>query len=45
MRELGIEANGTHANLKIVEIPADVAWQIDDYDGLEWVAEQHRIWN
>jgi hypothetical protein len=23
----------------IVEIPADVAWQIEEYDGAEWVAE------
>jgi len=31
--------------LKIVEIPDDVKWQIDEYDGLEWVAEQHRTWS
>jgi len=31
--------------LKIVEIPAAVKWQIDEYDGWEWVAEVHRRWD
>lgn len=44
VRHLGSAANGDHAKLKIVEIPADVEWQIDSYDGKEWVAEQHRTW-
>lgn len=45
VRELGQVANGEHARLKVVRIPADVAWQIDDYDGKEWISEQHRTWN
>jgi hypothetical protein len=45
VRELGMAANGTHANLKIVEIPPDVEWQIEEYDGNEWVAEKHRTWD
>lgn len=45
VRELGSEASGRHADLKIVEIPADVEWQIEEYDGLEWVAEKHRTWD
>ena len=44
VRDLGMTANGAHANLKIVEIPPDVEWQIEEYDGNEWVAEKHRIW-
>lgn len=44
VRELGEAAAGRHAELKIVEIPADVEWEIDEYDGLEWVAEKHRTW-
>jgi len=44
IEELGEFADGRHARLKIVEIPDDVEWQIDEYDGLEWVAEQHRTW-
>lgn len=45
VRELGIEANGAHANLKIVEIPGDVDWIVSEYDGAEWVAEKHRTWS
>lgn len=43
--ELGInEASDSHAELKIVEIPVDIEWQLCEYDGKEWVAEKHRIW-
>lgn len=45
VRELGEKANGSHAKLKIVEIPGDVSWHIAEYDGNEWVAEDHRTWN
>lgn len=45
VRELGMGANGDHANLKIVEIPGDVDWQIEEYDGNEWIAEVHRTWS
>ena len=45
VKELGSEANGSHANLKIVEIPGDVSWHIAEYDGNEWVAEDHRSWS
>lgn len=42
---LGSEkASGGVADLLIVEIPDDVDWQIEEYDGAEWVAEQHRTW-
>lgn len=45
VEELGERANGDYANLKVVEIPADVDWEIDEYDGKEWVAEKHRTWS
>ena len=45
IKELGTAANGVHANLKIVEIPGDVSWHIAEYDGNEWVAEDHRSWS
>jgi len=45
VQEMGADASGEHAKLKIVEIPADVDWQIDEYDGSEWVAEKHRVWS
>ncbi len=44
VEELGDSANGNHAKLKVVEIPDDVEWQIEEYDGTEWVAEKHRTW-
>ncbi len=42
---LGEAANGDHARLKVVEIPADVKWEIGEYDGMEHVAEKHRVWH
>lgn len=45
VRELGERANGEHAELKIVEIPSNVDWIIEDYDGREWIAETHRTWD
>lgn len=42
---LGEQANGVHARLKVVEVPADVRWEIAEYDGNEWVAEVHRRWS
>ena len=36
---------GRCAELKVVEIPDDVEWTIEEYDGNEWVAEVHRTWS
>lgn len=46
VEELGDEANGFLAKLGIVELPDDVAgkWHVDEYDGWEHVAEDHRTW-
>lgn len=38
------ESFGRYARLKVVEIPDDVKWHIEEYDGAEWVAEDHRTW-
>ncbi|MHC5375611.1 hypothetical protein ACYSNU_17730 [Enterococcus sp. LJL120] len=35
VEELGDEADGSFANLKVVEIPEGVDWEISDYDGVE----------
>lgn len=32
------------SNLKIIEIPDDIDWVIEEYDGAEWIAEKHRTW-
>lgn len=45
VEELGPEANGRVSALKVIEIPDDVKWHIEEYDGLEHVAEDHRIWD
>lgn len=42
---LGAYASGRYAELKVIEIPDGVEWIIQDYDGNEWVAEQHEIWS
>jgi len=42
--ELGAEANGHCAELKVVEIPSDVQWGIERLAGVEHVSEAHRAW-
>jgi hypothetical protein len=41
---LGKRANGAYSDLKIVDVPDDVEWEIQEYDGKEWIAEKHRTW-
>lgn len=31
-------------DISIVEIPGDIEWTIEEYDGIEWVEEKHRTW-
>jgi len=45
IEEMGKEAWGKNARLAVVEIPYDVEWRIEDYDGKEYVAERHRVWH
>lgn len=45
VEEMGKQANTFASNLKVVEIPDDVEWTIDEYDGLECVDERHRSWS
>jgi hypothetical protein len=44
VEELGEEANGHAAELKVVAIPDDVQWVIAKVDGVEHVSEVHRTW-
>jgi hypothetical protein len=45
VEKLGEKANGPNAELKIIEIPDDVKWEIKEGEaGGEWIAEQHRTW-
>jgi hypothetical protein len=41
---LGGAANGSCANLKVVEIPDGIEWFVNEYDGMEHIAEAHRTW-
>ena len=45
VEEQGTAVNGGFADLKIVEVPDDVNWYIEEYDGNEHVAERHRTWS
>ena len=42
---MGSAAAGEYAELKVIEIPDDVNWYIEEYDGKEHVAELHRVWD
>ncbi len=44
VKTLGKKANGSCAELAIVEIPDGVDWFVDEYDGYEHIAESHRTW-
>lgn len=44
VEKIGNKADGWFAKLKVVEIPADAKWEIDEYDGNEHVQEQCRKW-
>lgn len=44
VEEMGAAANGRCADLHITEIPDGVNFIIDEYDGMEHVAEEHRTW-
>lgn len=44
IEELGDEASGEYGSVKVIEIPDDVDWKIDDYDGWESIHEKHRVW-
>ena len=45
VEELGEHASGNMAKLKVVEIPDDVSWIIQNHAGIEWIAEAHRTWD
>ena len=45
VEELGEKANGSCAKLKIIEIPDDLDYYIDDYDGMETIHEKHESYS
>ena len=44
VEELGKEASGQFAKLKVVIIPGGIDWEISEYDGHESIEEKHRSW-
>ena len=44
VEEMGERVNSCYSRLKVVEIPDDADWYIEEYDGMEWIAEVHRTW-
>ena len=44
VKKLGDEANGKCADLKIIEIPEGIKYEISEYDGIETVKEAHKSW-
>lgn len=41
---LGKEADGDCAELKVVDIPDNISYEISDYDGIESIEEVHKSW-
>lgn len=41
---LGVKANGWAANLRVIDILDGISYEIDDYDGIESIHEEHRSW-
>jgi hypothetical protein len=44
VEKLGEKASASVSRLEVVEIPDDVNYEIEEYDGLEHIAEKHRTW-
>ena len=44
VEKLGAKASSQLGKLEIVEIPDNIEWDIDDYDGMESIHERHRCW-
>ena len=44
LEEYGEELTGGMSRLKIIEIPADMKWELMERDGVESIEEVHRTW-
>lgn len=44
VEKLKEKANTICSKLKVIEIPDDLDYEIEEYDGNEWISEKHRTW-
>lgn len=44
IQKLGSAASAFRSNIKIIEIPGDVEWELKCDDAIEWIAEKHFEW-
>jgi hypothetical protein len=44
VEEMGKKANDQFASLEVVEIPDGTDFEVEEYDGLEHIAEVHKTW-
>lgn len=42
--EMGDSMSASLCKIVEVKVPVGVEWDIEEYDGNEWVAEKHRTW-
>ena len=45
VEEGGTDVDCIYSKLKVVDVPDDVNWYIEEDDGMEHVAEHHRTWS
>jgi hypothetical protein len=45
VEKMGKKAWGDNAELKVVEIPDGIEWELSEYDGVETIHEKHRSWS
>lgn len=45
VEEMGKASWGEHAELAVVKIPDGIRYEINEYDGNEHIAEEHRTWS
>lgn len=41
---MGKDASGMFSNVAVIEIPDGIEYEVEEYDGKEWIAEKHRTW-
>jgi|WetSurMetagenome_2_1015567.scaffolds.fasta_scaffold19379_6 hypothetical protein len=41
---MGESANDKFSELHVIDVPDDVKWHVEEYDGWESVHEDHRVW-